>query len=77
MDTILIFVVLPLATIIFSIALQKLLKCPLLVAAIVFALFLILEYTEFETGFIIAAIVYALLAFITAFLTCLICRLTR
>jgi len=77
MDPILIFVVLPLATIIFSIALQRLLKCPILVAAIVFAVFLILAYTVFGTGFIIAAIVYAILAFITAFLTCLICRIIR
>lgn len=77
MNLILIFVVLPLATIIFSIALQRLLKCPILVAAIVFAVFLILAYTVFGTGFIIAAIVYAILAFITAFLTCLICRIIR
>ena len=77
MDTILIFVVLPLATIIFSIALQKLLECPILVAAIVFAVFLILTYTVFGTDFLIAAIIYALLAFVAAFLTCLISRLIR
>ena len=77
MDPILIFVVLPLATIIFSIALQRLLKCPVLVATIVFAVFLILAYTVFGTGFIIAAIVYAILAFITAFLVCIICRIIR
>jgi len=77
MDTILIFVVLPLATIIFSIALQRLLKCPILVAAVVFAIFLILTYTVFGTDFLIFAILFALLAFITAFLTCLICKIIR
>lgn len=77
MDLILTFVVLPLATIIFSIALQRLLKCPILVAAVVFAVFLILTYTVFGTDFIIFAIVYAIIAFITAFLTCLVCRIIR
>lgn len=77
MDLILIFVVLPLATIIFSIALQRLLKCPILVAAVVFAIFLILTYTVFGTDFIIFAIVFGILAFITAFLVSLFCRLIR
>ena len=71
MDLILIFVVLPLATIIFSIALQRLLKCPILVATIIFAIFLILTYTVFGTDFIIFAILFAILAFITAFLVVL------
>jgi len=77
MDLILTFVVLPLATIIFSIALQRLLKCPILVAAVVFAVFLILTYTVFGTDFIIFAIVYAIIAFITALLTSLVCRIIR
>lgn len=77
MDTILIFVVLPIATIIFSIALQKILKCPTLVAAVVFAIFLILTYTVFGTDFIIFAILFAILAFGTAFLVSLFCRIIR
>ena len=77
MDLILILVVLPLATIIFSIALQRLLKCPILVAAIIFAIFLILTYTVFGTDFIIFAILFAILAFITAFLVCLFCKIIR
>ena len=77
MDPILIFVVLPLATIIFSIALQRLFKCPVLVAAIIFAIFLILTYTVFGTDFIIFAILFAVLAFITAFLSNLFCKLIR
>ena len=77
MDLVLILVVLPLATIIFSIALQRLLKCPILVAAVVFAIFLILTYTVFGTDFIIFAILFAILAFITAFLVSLFCRILR
>ena len=77
MDLVLILVVLPLATIIFSIALQKLLKCPLLVAAVVFAIFLILTYTVFGTDFIIFAILFALLAFVTAFLVSIFCRILK
>lgn len=77
MDPILTFIVLPLATIIFSIALQRLLKCPILVAVIVFAIFLILTYTVFGTDFLIFAILFAILAFITAFLVCIICKILR
>ena len=73
MDPILIFVVLPLATIIFSIALQRLFNCPILVAAIVFAIFLILTYTVFGTDFIIFAILFAVLSFVTAFLSNFFC----
>lgn len=77
MNLILIFVVLPLVTIIFSIALERLLKCPILVAAIIFAIFLILTYTVFSTDFLIFAIVFAILAFITAFLSKLFCKIIR
>ena len=40
MTNLLIFFALPIATIIISIALQKIFKCPFLVAAIIFAIFL-------------------------------------
>ena len=40
----LIFFALPLATIIISIALQKMLKCPFLVAGIIFAIFLVVTF---------------------------------
>ena len=40
MNILLIFFALPIATIIISIALQKILRCPILVAAIIFAIFL-------------------------------------
>ena len=74
---ILFFIVLPLATILISIVLQRLLKSPILVALLVFAVFLILAFTVFEAEFLINAIVYAIIAFITAFIFKLICCLRR
>lgn len=75
MNILLIFFALPIAVIIISIALQKILKCPVLVAAIIFAIFLIVTFIVNNLNFLIAAIVYAIISFITAFLTCLIGRI--
>ncbi len=72
MNTLLIFFALPIAVIIISIALQRILKCPALVAAIIFAIFLIVTFIVNNLNFLIAAIVYAIISFITAFLTCII-----
>ena len=71
------YVVLPIATIIFSIALQKLLKCPILVSGIIFAIFFILTFTAFEdtTTFLLNTILYTIIAYITAYLTCLTCKI--
>ena len=74
MNLLLIFFALPVAVIIISIALQKILKCPVLVAAIIFAIFLIVTFVVNNLNFLIAAIAYAILSFITAYLTCIICR---
>ena len=74
---ILIFFALPLATIIISIALQRILKCPILVAAIIFAIFLVVTFIVGNLIFLVAAIIYAIIAFITAFLTCIICKLLK
>ena len=68
--------VLPIATIIFSIALQKILKCPILVAGVIFAIYLILAFTVFSTDFLLFAILYTILAYTTAFLTCVFCRIS-
>lgn len=75
MNILLIFFALPIATIIISIALQKILKCPLLVAAVIFAIFLIVTFIIDNLIFLVAAIVYAILSFITAAIVCLACRL--
>jgi len=74
---ILFFVVLPLATILIAIVLQRLLKSPILVAFLVFAVFLILAFTVFEADFLINAIIYAIIAYITALIFKLICCILR
>ena len=75
MNILLIFFALPIATIIISIALQKILKCPILVAAIIFAIFLVVTFIVGNLNFLIAAIIYAIISFITAVLTHIICRI--
>ena len=74
---ILFFIVLPLATILIAIVLQKLLRSPILVALLVFAVYLILTFTVFTTDFLIAAIIYTIIAFITAVIFRLICCFIR
>ena len=75
MNILLIFFALPIATIIISIALQKILKCPILVAAIIFAIFLVVTFIVGNLNFLVAAIIYAIISFITAVLTYIICRI--
>lgn len=75
--TVLFFIVLPLATILIAIVLQKLLRSPILVALLVFAVYLILAFTVFESDFLINAIIYTIIAFITAIIFRLICCLIR
>ena len=72
----LLFFVLPLSVIIFSIALEKILNNPILVAAIIFAISLIVAFAVFSgsSTAIIVAIIYGLLAFVTALITSLIDR---
>lgn len=74
MNTLLIFFALPIATIILSIVLQKILKCPLLVAATFFAIYLIVTFAVFDVNFLVWAILYTILAYITAVLTKIICN---
>ena len=66
MNLLLIFFALPLATIIFSIALQKILDNPILVSAIIFAIFLIVTFVVWDLNLLIATIVYTIISFITA-----------
>lgn len=74
MNILLIFFALPIATIIVSIALQRILKCPMLVAAIIFAIFLVVTFIIDDLIFLVATIVYTIISFITALIICLICR---
>lgn len=69
MNTLLIFFALPIATIILAIVLQKILKCPILVAVTFFAIFLIVTFAAFDVNFLIFAIIYTILAYIAAVIT--------
>ena len=71
----LIFFALPIAVIIISIALQKIFRCPFLVAAIIFAIFLVVTFALGNLVFLVATIAYTILAFITAVITKIICRI--
>ena len=77
MNILLLFFALPIAVIIFSIVLQKILKCPILVAGVIFAIFLILSFTVFSVVFLVATIIYTLISFITATIVSLIERFNR
>ena len=75
MSTVLLFLAIAVAVIIFSIALQIIFKNPFLVAAIVFAIFLIVAAVVGTIEWLIATIIFTILAFVTALLTCLICKI--
>ena len=77
MSNLLIYFALPVATIILAIVFQKILESPILVAATVFAIYLIVTFAAFDESFLIFAIVYTILAYLTALLTRFICCLIR
>lgn len=77
MNNLLIFFALPVATVILAIVLQKILKNPLLVAATFFAIYLIVTFAFFDSTFLVWAILYTILAYVTAVLTRWICHLLR
>lgn len=66
MNLLLIFFALPLATIVFSIALQKIFDNPILVASIIFSIFLIVTFVVGDLNLLIATIIYTILSFLTA-----------
>lgn len=74
MNTLLLFFALPIATIILAVVLERILKCPVLVAATFFAIYLILAFSVFDISFLVFAIVYTILSFIAAYLAELFCR---
>ena len=77
MNFLLILFAIPFAVIVVSIALQKLLKCPYLVAAIIFSIFLVIGFAISDTNYILAGVVYAIISFITAYITMLIHKYRR
>ncbi len=74
MNTLLIFFAFPIAVIIASVVMQKAIKNTVLVAALVFAIFLILTFTMFEDTFLVATLAYTILAFLTALITKMLCN---
>lgn len=66
MNTLLLFFALPVATIILAIVLEKILRCPILTAATFFAIYLIVAFAIFDASFLVYAIAYTILAYITA-----------
>lgn len=76
MNLLLLFFAIPLAVIILSIVLQKILNCPWLVAATFFAIFLILTFTIGNIEFLILAIGYTIISFITALIIKFICKIS-
>ena len=77
MNILLIFFALPVATVILAIVLQKVLKNPLLVAATFFAIYLIITFAFADSNFLVLAILYTILAYVTAVLTRWICHLLK
>ena len=77
MNNLLIFFAIPVATIILAIVLQRVLQSPLLVAATFFSIFLIVTFAAFDESFLVFAILYTLLALITALVVRFICCLIR
>lgn len=69
MNTLLVFFALPLATIILAGIFETFINCPLKVAGIAFAIYLIVAFALGGTiEFIVAAIIYTILALVTALL---------
>ena len=75
MDNLLIYFALPIATIILAIVLQRLIRNPLAVAAVFFAIYLVVTFAAFDINFLVLAILYTILAYIVALLTKVICEL--
>ena len=61
-------------TIIVAIFLQKLVNCPLLIGLLFFSVFILVAAITGNTNFIIVAVVLGIIAFISAFLFCIISR---
>lgn len=69
MNNLLIFFALPVATIILASVFQRIIESPLAVAATAFAIYLIVTFAVFDVTFLIAAIIYTILAYISALIT--------
>lgn len=72
MNILLVFFAIPIATIILSAIFETLIRSPLKITGIAFSIFLIVAFALGGTAeLLVAAIIYTILAFITAYLVCL------
>lgn len=69
MNSLLLFFAFPIATIILSITAQKLIKSPILVASVFWAIYVIVAFAAFDAVFLIYGTVYSVFAYITAYMT--------
>ena len=69
MNVLLVFFAIPFAVTMISIALEKLLDCPILVASIAFAIMLLLAIIASSTTYFILAIIYTLISFLAAWIS--------
>ena len=65
----LLFFAFPIAVIILSIVLEKIIRCPFLTAATFFAIFLVIAFAVFDTAFLVYVIAYTILSFLVAYIT--------
>ncbi len=77
MNTLLIFFAITFVVIVISIALQKILKCPILVAAIIFSIILLVAIILGNSILTIASIFFGILSYIVAILQCIFSKLLR
>jgi len=68
MNVLLLFLAFPIATILLAIVLEKVLDSPVLVGMTFFAIYLVITYAFFDSNFLLFAIVYTILAILTAYL---------
>ncbi len=77
MNDLLMFFAIPFAVVVISIVLEKLIKCPYLVAAIIFSIFLVIGIATSNTTLLIAGVVYMVISFVAAYLTMVICKILK
>lgn len=69
MNFLLLLFALPIATIIIASVLETVFKSPIAVAALTFAIYLIVAFAAFDATFLVYVILYTILAFISAVIT--------
>ena len=74
MNELLVYFALPIATIILSIVLQKVLKSPLLVSATTFAVFLVVTFAVYDVNFLVNTVIYTFISYISAVFSHLMCN---